>query len=215
MNKQTKASDKASQKIAYSMLRARVIPLVALFCAVVISSMWGHSVYLRYFGYGLTALSITYYFLIGLRYRFDKSIKTPSDNLVYFPMDGSLSEIKESAESLWLMINKSSIDSVAIRAPHRLCRWDGNQLVIDEIGMRISFDSGNLQRFDDEGFAPGNIIGMIVGKASYEVQMESEGGHAFEEGQKIVAAKSSLGILEYIPDITVAEESSAEDEPQD
>ncbi|MCB5234196.1 MAG: hypothetical protein LHW60_02975 [Candidatus Cloacimonetes bacterium] len=192
--------------IGYSLLKARAIPLLLLFAAVIITNFLGYNLVLRYFGYALTVISISLYFIVGLRYRFDKSIIKPSEHVVYFPLAGKVSSIKEIDGKTRISVQKSVLNNIEIRSPHWLCRWDAGDLIIDEIKLQISFTEGNIKIFENESFRPGNIIGMAQGKVSYVVQLNSQQDINLKVGQELKASSSIITMLEYMPEIEVKDD---------
>lgn len=198
--------------IGYSLLKARAIPLLLLFSAVIISSIFGYNRYMLYFGYALTAISITAYFIIGMRYRVEKSLKTTSEHIVYFPLAGKVSSIKEEGGKTVINVEKSFLDFIDIRSPHLLCRRDTGDLIIDEIELKIIFTEGKIKMFEEESFKPGNIIGMAQGKVSYTVELSAEHDINLSVGQELKAGSSVITMLEYAPIIEVIDTTIPADE---
>lgn len=215
MNNEQNNESSALQIIGYSQLKARAIPLLLLFVAVIITTFWGYNPILRYIGYALTVISISLYFIVGLCYRFDKSILKPSEHIVYFPLAGKITSIKEIDGKTRIGVQKSALNNVEIRSPHWLCRWDAGDLVIDEIKLQISFTEGDIKIFENESFRPGNIIGMAQGKVSYVVQLDSQQDINLKVGQELKASSSILTMLEYMPDIEVKDDIVLADEDEE
>lgn len=128
---------------------------------------------LRYPSLSMAIIAMVWFSYVGACFRIKQRIPVLEGDLLLSPLTGRVRHIKRSSDMNQLKVFKYAIDIVEIRSPHASSEWDGDSLKLNYKGHNLSFrfEAKELIRFPESSMEAGSLIGMLIGKGSYTINL--------------------------------------------
>ncbi len=184
---------KLLMRIKKMQYRSQIPSLALLILSFLISFVFA-SFNMRYPSLFLSIVSLIWFMYLRVCYRIKEKIPAPNPENLVSPVTGKVSSLKRSSDLYQLKIAKSFLDVVEIRCPHASAVWDGEALRVEyqEVPLVFRFEAANLQIFPESEMKPGNLIGMIVGKAMCSISLPQSLVSKLKPGDICEAGVSSI-----------------------
>lgn len=126
---------------------------------------------LRYLSMAICLAAIIWYLYVGACFRFRNRIPMPDHQGLLSPLTGRIKHLKSTTDAYQLVISKHALDTVEIRCPLAGSRWEEDKLKLDFEGNSLAFrfEAEKLIKLDKPEPKPGEVIGLLIGKASCQI----------------------------------------------
>jgi len=148
----------------------------------------------------LSVLSLIWYFRIMLGFRIRQKILFPEAAYVYSPITGKVKEIKTSGDLCQIIIQKSYMDRVEIRCPKTGAHWEGDEMVLSNPRMRISYAAKHLIRLPESKLSAGEVIAYMPCKGTCKIFIPANIPCALREGSLCEAGETRITLPDYAMD---------------
>lgn len=132
------------------------------------------------------------------RHRYRKRILSPEAGSIYAPVSGKVEALQEEGDTLRLTIRKGAFDPVEIRCPVDGCYWEGRELVLNDPGLRLSFEAKRIFRMADARMKAGEVIALMIGAGSSVMELPKALSLLIQEKSLCEAGETRICILDEI-----------------
>lgn len=167
------------QRRKYSRL---ILPIIAIFLALVITYLMSSRDYMYYPLLALTVASFIWYGYIMVSFRTKGRIVEPEPEMMVIPIEGRIKSLRSSEEMHSIRIVKAFLDVIEIRAPVSSGFTREKDSLIIRTGtepIHYLFHGNGILWFDVSEPTAGQVIGLLIGKgyctinlpATYQLQV--------------------------------------------